>query len=418
MDQPQLSIAKRRVQNGEYLPLASLNDPLEHFAAADVYFFTRVPDIRRMELALDATLSSYKTFGPWAVRDSNPNRAICVSDIIPGLLVYRSPLNCPDLWSKSSLIKDELPTFTTLPNREDPIIDLQLIIFEDRGCALVIRHSSTDGALAHLLQTWSKAYREQNFETKARYSERQHQLAKRNDDGSSSKILNDFSIHNKSTVGNGCSIRFDVAQATLDSALQSNHLSSRTRLNTSDMLNALLWKCFSLAQHSYQEHQQIYTLRNSRKIEASCNLDHFRGDSELRRFVTASYVDICKRDLQNLATLIVQQMQSSPADSTRYDKHTHSTPRLKRKPKTDKPDSLLNEERDYRDECILTINDFRSLSNGFAFEERPARAERLLSEKLNTISIYQNDDGTITFHYVGEKIDLHNFSHHLKLLLR
>jgi hypothetical protein len=40
--------------------------------------------------------------------------------------------------------------------------------------------------------------------------------------------------------------------------------------------------------------------------------------------------------------------------------------------------------------------------------------ETFVSPDINMVSIHQNDDGTITLHYVGERDTLPGFAEHLK----
>jgi len=438
MDQLELSIVKAWEPRNEYIPLSPLDIYLGHYATGGVHFFTEVPDTERMKQALAVALGRHPSFGACMVRESN-NIALYCGEPGTKFSVYRSAANCPDFWSSHSLIEPELLAETNSAsytfNCGEPISHFRLVIFKDRGCALVIQHvhSQADGAaVIHFLQTWSKAYRGQLLAPHTAYSRAQIlRLATASGLKPSAK-LNIVSMDRDTPVRDsrrdsgeprdGGAIRIDVAQATLDAALRNCRLASRARLTVSDMLHALIWKCFGLSQNcAAEQSNQLYTLFDLRGIKALGIPQDYEGSAVLGRFAAATYGDIRALELPLLAALFRQQVKPLTAaeacEDISYLASEYASGRINEN--GNYSNFVIGAWRDCRDERGLVVNDLCTLANAdIAFEDRSARIETLVSNEVNMVSIYRNDDGTITFHYVGERSTLPIFAHHLKLLLR
>jgi hypothetical protein len=144
----------------------------------------------------------------------------------------------------------------------------------------------------------------------------------------------------------------------------------------------------------------------------------YDGSAVLGRCAEMSFTELCSSTVPDLALAFQQQIKPFTAEDARRDisylaREYH--------------DGQLDEEGNYanfvigawldcRDAGGLIVNDLRRLSTAdICFEEPPARMETLVSLDINMVSIYQNDDGTITLHYVGERSTLLRFASHLKI---
>jgi hypothetical protein len=432
MDHLELSIITARNPSGTYIPLSPLDIYLGHYFTGGVHFFTLVPDIERMKSALEVTLGSYPSFGACMVRESNTIGLQCGMTGTE-FSVHRSTANCPDFWSSESLITDDLlasiKSAAYAFNSGEPVSRFALVIFKDRGCALVIQHihSQADGStVINFLEAWSRAYRRQPIKTDTDYSRaRILQLATENGVQPSAKLNitnGNIAIEEISSSRNGGAIRIDVAEAALSSLLQRSRMNSRIRVSSSDILHALVWKCFGLVQDSEPEqNHRLYTLFDLRGLEALGIPKDYQGSAILGRFAAANYGDIRELDLTTLAALFRRQVKPFTEEEARHDISylTKQYMNGELNEQGNYANFIIAAWRDCRDKRGLVVNDLRFLAKtDIIFEDRSARMETLVSDEVNMVSIYQNDDGTITFHYVGERPTLQKFANQLKLLLQ
>lgn len=434
------SVGASRPRSG-YIALSPLDIYLGHFITGGVYYFLRTPDIGRMTQALAVAIDRHPAFGATMVREAN-TLGLRYGESGAEFAVRRSAAPCPDLWSAPSLVTDALMQDDGEPpvdaetsdnysfNRGSPVVRLRLVLFRDRGCALVVRHvhSLGDGAtLVGFLRNWSRIYHGLPPSAPGDYS-RSAIASLAHEAPEPSRRLNvrprTAQHHSASTAPprEGGSVRIDIAEAMLTYFLQNCRLRSTLSLSSSDIIHALAWKCFALTQPAADDRLlRLYTLFDLRSVGALGIPVDYEGSAILGRWAEATYGDLRNRATAYLAALFRQQTKPVTVDDVRQDigylAYEYSNGHI---------DADGNYSRftigawsDCRTASGLIVNDLRRLgTDDIRFDESPARIETLVSPEINMVSIYRNDDGTVTLHYVGEKSTLSAFSSQVRQLLR
>lgn len=433
MDQLELFIVKARTARPEYIPLSPLDIYLGHFVTGGVHFFTKLPDIDRMKRALASALDRYPSFGASMVREASTIGLDC-GEVGAEFSVYRSDANCPDFRSTHSLITEAL-----LPenahssyafNSGVPVARFRLILFRDRGCALLIQHvhSQADAAtVMHFLENWSLIYR-----GLAQTAARSYTRANIFDLTAPPGLLPSSKLNiiqrparmpasEGEKIRDGGSIRVDIAQSALESYFCSCRLKSSISLSSSEVLHALVWKCFALTQTGADEqHNKLYTLFDLRGIKPLGIPSTYEGSAVLGRWAEASYAALRNMEVTELALSFQRQVKPFTAADASQDvsflAHEYASGNIDEN--GNYTNFIIGAWVHCRDERGLIVNDLRRLATAdILFEDRPARIETLVSHEINMVSIYQNDDGTITIHYAGEVFTLENFSTNIRKLI-
>ena len=371
------------------------------------------------------------------------------------------------------MLDDQVPSYSF--NSGQPVASFQLTIFNNGHCALLIRHvhSQADGAGAiHFLRNWSRAYRGLPLSRPSSYS-RAHvaDLATMPGLAPSSKLNirmrnslqrsanepdNEYDSpqchdpigpgprDSMGPVRDSGSIRVDIPSAALDNFVHDCRRSSRLSLTSSEVLHALVWQSFIEAHfeplctcttgaqrtsspptaagdgepaHAATENlYRLYTLFDLRNIESLGIPSDYDGSAVLGRCAKLSAAQLKSLSTPELALAIQRQLKPFTAEEA----HTDISYLAR-----EYEQGYIDESGNYANfvigawlECRspggLIVNDLRRLAVAdLCFEEPPARMETLVSGEINMVSIYQNDDGTVTLHYVGERRTLSGFAEHL-----
>lgn len=435
MDQLQRLIVKARSAESSYVPLTPLDIYLGHYITGGVYFFLRSPNIARMQTALISALDRHPTFGACMVREAGSIGLSC-GPTGAELSIQHSATDCPDLRSTESLITDALlesgnhsgykPRNYSF-NSDWPVAYFRLVLFNNDRCALLLHHvhSQADGTAAiQFLQNWSRAYRGEPLSPPGSYSRTKIAgLATLPGLAPSSRlnILRRPAMQSQEILGprDGGSIRIDIPSAAVEHFINECRRNCRLSLSSSDVLHALAWQCF-VSVHSYPHEDnrvRLYTLFDLRGIKPLGIPADYDGSAVLGRCAEMSAAELRSSTIHNLALAFQQQIKPFTAEDACLD-----ISYLAREYQEGYIDEDGNYEnfvigawQDCRDAGGLIVNDLRRLGTAdICFEERPARMETLVSEDINMVSIYQNDDGTITLHYVGERNTLSGFTSHLR----
>jgi hypothetical protein len=434
MDQLQRLIVKARSAIPTYIPLTPLDIYLGHYITGGVYFFLQSPDVTRMKTALSFALDRHPTFGACMVREAG---SIGLNCGLTGaeLSIHRSDSDCPDFRSQESLITDALLGNDTHSdytakgysfNSGWPVAYFRLVLFNNDCCALLLHHvhSQADGSAAiQFLQNWSRAYRGQTLSLPSGYSRMQiAELATLPGLAPSSRLSilqrTTLQAQDSETPRNGGSIRIDLPSAAIEHFVNECRRHCRLSLSSSDVLHALVWYCFASTQsHSSQQRIRLYTLFDLRGIKPLGIPADYDGSAVLGRCAEMSYTELLGSTISNLALTIQQQIKPFTAEDAQRD-----ISYLAREYNDGHIDEggnyanfVIGAWLDCRDAGGLIVNDLRRLGTAdICFEGRPARMETLVSHDINMVSIYQNDDGTITLHYVGERSTLPDFCNELR----
>jgi len=338
------------------------------------------------------------------------------------------------------------PTIIYTLNSGAPVADFRLVLFKDRGCALVFRHvhSLGDGASTfHFLQNWSRIYRGEKVSPPSVFNRADIFRVGSGDGVAPSKKLNivqiadlnvsgieaipdDKTRSNEPISGNTVverrgAIRIDIAESTLAYFVSGCQMQASHRLSSSEILHALVWQCFALAQPcDDQLPTRIHTLFNLRNLEGLGIPDGYEGSAVLGRSATATYAELRCMGIHELASMFKRHTKPlAVADIQRdigylareyADGHIDLGGHYTR--------FVIEAWLDCKGERGLIVNDLRTLTNiDLRFEDSPARMEIMVGTEINMVSIYPNDDGTITVHYVGEQATLPSFANHLLCIL-
>lgn len=430
-----------------YIPLTPLDIYLGHYITGGVYFFLRSPDITRMKSALAAALDRHPTFGACMVRESS-NIGLHCGSTGAEFSVHYSDADCPDLRSTQSLITDALWPKNTGPDHPSsdyqatsyrfnsgwPVAYFRLVVFRNEGCALLLHHvhSQADGSAAmQFLQNWSRAYRGHVLSPPSGYSRTQIAGLATLPGLAPSDELNilrrtALQIENTATTRDGGSLRLDIAGAAVEHFVNECRRRSRLSLSSSDILHALAWRCFVAAQGNIpgnterctdRKHIRLYTLFDLRGIKPLGIAQDYDGSAVLGRCAEMNRTELLNSTIPDLALAFQQQIKPFTADDAQkdisylareyHDGHIDAEGNY--------ANFIIGAWLDCRDAGGLIVNDLRRLGAAdICFEERPARMETFVSPDINMVSIYRNDDGTITLHYVGERGTLRGFADHLK----
>jgi hypothetical protein len=445
MDQLQRLIVKGQSAACSYVPLTPLDIYLGHYITGGVYFFLRSPDIARMKSALSAALDRHPTFGACMVREAGSIGLNCGS--IGAELSIQRATDCPNLKSAESLItaallQDKNPSDNTAKNYSFnsgwPVAYFRLVLFNNGCCALLVHHvhSQADGSAAiQFLQNWSRAYRGETLSPASGYSRMQIAgLATLPGLAPSSRlnILRRTELRNQDTARprDGGSIRIDIASAAIEHFVNECRRRCRLSLSSSDVLHALAWYCFASTHGDTHDdiHEEthgdrrirLYTLFDLRGIKPLGIPADYDGSAVLGRCAEMGAIELRSSTIPQLAQAFQQQIKPFTAEDAYQD-----ISYLAR----EYQDGHLDDDGNYanfvigawlhcRDAGGLIVNDLRRLGTAdICFEEHPARMETMVSPDINMVSIYQNDDGTITLHYVGDRSTLPGFAQQLQAIM-
>jgi hypothetical protein len=426
--------------------LTPLDIYLGHYITGAVYFFLRSPDVARMKSALATALDRHPTFGACMVRESS-NIGLHCGSTGAEFSVHYSDADCPDLRSTQSLVTPALwpnstgPEYTPSDNEATsyrfnsggPVARFRLVLFKDEGCALLLHnvHSQADGSAAiQFLQNWSRAYRGHTLSPSSGYTRTQIAGLATLPGLEPSGELNilrrtALQIEHTATTRDGGSLRLDISGAAIEHFVNECRRRSRLSLSSSDILHALAWRCFVSAQRNIPcrgsntdpQRIRLYTLFDLRGIKPLGIAADYDGSAVLGRCAEMDHTELLNSTIPDLALAFRQQIKPFTADDAQKD-----ISYLAREYHDGHIDDdgtytnfIIGAWLDCRDAGGLIVNDLRRLGAAdICFEERPVRMETFVSPDINMVSIHQNDDGTITLHYVGERDTLPGFAEHLK----
>jgi hypothetical protein len=430
-----------------YVPLTALDIYLGHYIIGGVYFFLGRPDLERMKSSLAAALDRHPSFGACMVREAD-NIGLYCGSAGAALSIHHSDADCPDLSSTESLVTDALFAIGQRPDDSSsdydgpdypmtsysfnsglPVARIRLVLFKNNRYALVVQHvhSQADGSAAtQFLQNWSRAYRGEVLPQSSGYTRmRIAGLATLPGLAPSDQlsILPGTASEFQATgpARDGSAIRTDLSCAAVEHFVNECRRACRLSLSSSEVLHALVWKCFALSQTSADvPWVRLYTLFDLRSIKPLGIPQDYDGSAVLGRCAKMEHAALRASTIPLLALAFQRQIKPFTAD----DAHTDISylARQYRDGHIDKDGNYVNfvigAWLHCRDSGGLIVNDLRRLGSAdIPFEEGPARMETMVNTDINIVSIYQNDDGTITVHYVGERRTLAGFAERLKAIV-
>jgi transferase family protein len=427
-------VSGHRTSN-DVIPLTAFDIFMGHYMAGGVRFFSDAPNFHRMKGALSFALDRYPSYAGRLIRDGD-KILLLNNNHGAELSLYSSEEHLPNLHSKNSLVGNDSIFNENLFKMysfgsDEPISKFRLILFRDRGAALIAEdvHSQADGStFTQFLQCWGAIYNndDSGLPPISDYSRKQiFDLATEPGEQPSTKLkilslptqppaIDPDPVHRSA-------IRVEVKSSALDNLINRHRNHSSEKFSSSDLIHALAWQSFALANSgSDTETTKLYTLFDLRGVRELGIPLNYEGNAIVGRGASASRGDIRHLSIDKVATLFRRQIKPLTETEARQDISYLTREYLS---------GNIDAQGHYRNfvieawlDCVknrgLVVNDIRFLTNAnIVFESPVIRYETLTGNQMNIVSVYSNCDETTTFHYVGETGTLNTFSEALNNLI-
>lgn len=420
---------------GEWIELSVLDLLIGHLNMAGVYFFERVPDVRRLESALAQALDIFPSFGG-SVERRDGRYYLHQNNVGVGFSAVFSADPSTDaqytgpVMEGNPLIDDGLP-FEYSVGSGQPVVHLRLTVFADRRCALTVRfiHSLADGAgMSRFLQAWGALYRGVEPPLPA-YSSRDviARLARGEGLEPSQKFdlrpVADFPLTDRIEVDRDeFGVRYvDIDRLVLDATIQHCRACADVPLTSSDVVHALAWQAFARSVDiDPNVAGRLHTIFDIRAVAPLAIPPEFEGNALFERSAAATFGLLRRVALHEIAARYHRQVKPLLAADIHQDiaflageqAAGHVDPHSGRFTRFARGSMV-----DCMEPSALFINDMRLLkSSEVAFEDRTGRYETAISLGRNFIFVY-NRGAFTTFLYTGRKSSIEQFARELHALV-